>query len=105
MYFFGLLWWLSGKEFACNTEDVGSIPGSRRSPGEENGNPFQYFCLGNLMDRGAWWAIAHKLAVAHGTELDMTERLNKKQALQCPYKFICQLWLNKAEKKSLNIIL
>ena len=51
------------------------------------------------MDRGAWWAIAHKLAVAHGTELDMTERLNKKQALQCPYKFICQLWLNKAEKK------
>ena len=105
MYFFGLLWGLSGKEFACNTEDVGSIPGSRRSPGEENGNPFQYFCLGNLMDRGAWWAIAHKLAVAHGTELDMTERLNKKQALQCPYKFICQLWLNKAEKKSLNIIL
>ena len=38
---------------------MGSIPGSRRSPGGENGNPLQYFCLGNPMDRGAWWATAH----------------------------------------------
>ena len=39
--------------------DPGSIPGSRRSPGEGNGNPLQYSCLENLMDRGAWWATVH----------------------------------------------
>ena len=41
---------------AEDREDVGSIPGSGRSPGVGNGNPLQYFCLGNPMDRGAWWA-------------------------------------------------
>ena len=45
-----------GKESACNAGDPGSVPGLRRSPGEENGNPFQYSCLQNSMDRGAWWA-------------------------------------------------
>ena len=44
---------------ACNAGDLGSIPGSGRSPGEENGNPFQYSCLENPMDRGAWWAAVH----------------------------------------------
>ena len=39
--------------------DVGSIPGSGRSPGEENGNPLQCSCLENPMDRGAWWVIVH----------------------------------------------
>ena len=39
MSYMGLPWWLSGKESACNAVDVGSIPGSGRSPGEENGNP------------------------------------------------------------------
>ena len=39
--------------------DSGSIPGWGISPGEENGNPFQYSCLKNLMDRGAWWATVH----------------------------------------------
>ena len=42
------------KASACNAGDPGSIPGSGRSPGEENGNPFQYSCLGDSMDRGAW---------------------------------------------------
>ena len=37
--------------------DVGLIPGLERSPGEGNSNPFQYSCLGNAMERGAWWAI------------------------------------------------
>ena len=41
---------------ACNAGDLGSILGSGRSPGEGNGNPFQYSCLENPMDRGAWWA-------------------------------------------------
>ena len=40
--------------------DVGSIPGSEIFPGVENGNPLQYSCLENFMDRGVWWAIVHK---------------------------------------------
>ena len=46
-----------GKESACHTGDLSSIPGSGRSPGEENGNPRQYACLENSMDRGAWQAM------------------------------------------------
>ena len=45
--------WLSGKESTCQAGDVGSIPGLGRSPGEGNGNPVQYSCLGSPMDRGA----------------------------------------------------
>ena len=41
---------------------MGSVPGSGRSPGEGNVNPLQYSCLGNPMDRGAWWAIVHWVA-------------------------------------------
>ena len=47
---------------AGDIEDMGSIPGFERSPGEGNGNPLQYSCLGNPMDRGAWWAIVHGVA-------------------------------------------
>ena len=47
------------KEFTCNEEDVGLIPGSGRSPGEGNGNPLQYSCLENPMDGGAWQATVH----------------------------------------------
>ena len=53
---------LSNKESACNAGDagdVGLIPGSRRSPGGEYGNPLQYFRLGNPTDRGAWRATVH----------------------------------------------
>ena len=42
--------------------DQGSIPGSGRSPGEGNGNLFQYSCLGNAMDRGAWWTTVYGVA-------------------------------------------
>ena len=45
-----------GKEFACNAADLGSMLGSGKSPGEGHGNPLQYSCLENPMDRGAWWA-------------------------------------------------
>ena len=47
---------------ACNAGDPGLIPGSGRSPGEGKGNPLQYFCLENSMDRGGWWAIVHGVA-------------------------------------------
>ena len=50
------------KESACNAGDLGSIPGSGKSPGEGNGNPLQYSCLENPMDRGAWWATVHGVA-------------------------------------------
>ena len=46
----------------ANAEDVGSIPGSGRSPGEGNGNPLQYSCLGNSTDREAWRATVHGVA-------------------------------------------
>ena len=45
------------KESTCHVGDLGSIPGLQRSLGEGNGNPLQYSCLENSMDRGAWWAI------------------------------------------------
>ena len=53
---------------AGDTGDVGSIPGSGRSPGEGNGYPFHYFCLRNPMDKSAWWATVHGVA----KESDMT---------------------------------
>ena len=54
-----------GQESACDagdTGDVGLIPGLGRAPGEENGNPFQYYFLGNPMVGGAWWATVHGAA-------------------------------------------
>ena len=51
-----------GKASTCNAEDLGSIPGSGRSSGDGNGNPLQYSCLENPMDRGAWWATVHGVA-------------------------------------------
>ena len=60
-----------GKESACNAGDPGSISGSGKSSGERNGYPLQYSCLGNSIDRGAWWATVHGYK-----ESDMmTERL------------------------------
>ena len=55
------------KNLPANTGDWGSIPGSGRYPGEGNGNSLQYSCLGNPLDRGAWWAT-----VRVSKELDKT---------------------------------
>ena len=55
----GLPYSSDGKESACNAGDLGSIPGSGRSPVEGNGNPLRYSCLENPMGRGGWQATAH----------------------------------------------
>ena len=47
------------KNLPANAGDVSSIPELGKSPGEGNGNPLQYSCLGNLMDRGAWWLVGY----------------------------------------------
>ena len=63
-----------GKESACNADDLGLIPGSGRSPGEEAGNPLQYSYLENYMDREAWWTTVHGVPKS----LKETERLHDK---------------------------
>ena len=68
-----------GKESACSTGDPSSIPWLGRSPGKGNRKPLRYSCLGNPMDRGAWWATVHRIA-----ESDTTEGLT---LLSCGYFF------------------
>ena len=53
------------KSLTANAGDMGSIPGSGRSPGEGNGNPLQYSCLENPMDEGVWQATVHGVAKSH----------------------------------------
>ena len=60
------------KNLPANAGDVDSVPGSGRSPGQENGNPLQYSCLGNPVDRGAWQTTVHGIA----KESDMTEHIH-----------------------------
>ena len=77
---------------AGDARDLGLIPGSGRSPGEGNGNPLQYSCLENSMERGAWQATVYRVA----TELDTTELLIlhfrawlnvRSRAIHGPYDF------------------
>ena len=65
------------KASACNAGDLGSIPGSGRSPGEGNGTPLQYSCLENPMDGGAWWATVHGVAKSQTQLSDFTHSLTK----------------------------
>ena len=60
------------KMSAYNAGDLGSIPGSGRSPGEGNGNPLQYSCLENPMDGGAWRATVHGVAKSRTQLSDFT---------------------------------
>ena len=64
-----------GKVSAYNAGDLGSIPGSGRSPGEGNGNPLQYSCLENPMNGRAWWATVHGVAESDTTSLSHTSKV------------------------------
>ena len=64
-----------GKESACNAEDLGSAPGSGRSPGDGNGYPLQYSCLENFMDRGAWRATVRGAAKSRTTLMSLLASL------------------------------
>ena len=67
-----------GKEYACSARDTGSIPGWERSTGEENGSPNKYSCLENLLDRGTWQAIVHRIArVGHNLATKPPPTLSK----------------------------
>ena len=71
----GKPWWLRGKESAFSAGNADLISGLQRFPGEGNGNPLQYSCLGNTRDRGARQAIIHGVA----KNQDTTQRLNNKE--------------------------
>ena len=80
---FGLPRWLSGKAFACNARDLGSVPGLGRSPGEGNRNPLLYSCLGNPIDSGTWRATVHGVAESDMTELLSTSNHNTYTTVVC----------------------
>ena len=90
----GLPWWLSSKESTGNAEDVGdmgSIPGSGRSPGGGHGNPLQDSCLENPMDGGAWRATVHRVAKS-GTQLKrLSTHTYSQQAVKLGFDQICLL--------------
>ena len=69
LYSLGLSMWVSGKQSSCQARDATLIPGSGRSPGEDNGNPVLYSCLRNPVDRATWQPIAHGVA----KDLDTTQ--------------------------------
>ena len=66
-----------GKTSTCNAGDLGSIPGSGRSPGEGNGNSLQYSCQENPMDRRAWWATVHGVAKSQTRLSDSHTNISK----------------------------
>ena len=69
------------KNLPANAVDVGSIPGSGRSPRVRSGNSLQYSCLGNAIDRGGWWTPVHGVT----KESDMTQQLNNNFLVNSPH--------------------
>ena len=77
---------------AGDVRDTGSVPGSRRSPGEGNGDPLQYSCLENLMDRGTWRAMVHKVAKSQTRlkQLSLNECFRKQSEKKLLNESICE---------------
>ena len=84
-----LPWRLIVKNPPANAGDMGSISGSERSPKERNGNPLQYSCLGNPMDRGAYHSWGHK-RVGH----DLATRQQKQKLFFTVVSFCCTTWIS-----------
>ena len=82
-----------GKESACSVGDPGSVSGSGRSPGVGNGNSFQYSCLKNYIDRGAW------RATVHGVTKSRTQQVTNTQMDLIQVKDLGKLWLIKGFNK------
>ena len=81
--------WLCGKNPPANAGDVGLIPGLGSYPGERNGNPHQYSCLGNPMDRGAWWTTVHGVAKSQ-TQLSNWVCMHSLWVNDLNYPFSCK---------------
>ena len=78
----------SGKESSCNAKSADPIPGMGRSPEGGHGNPLQYSCLENPMDRRDWQAIVQRAAESDATEV--TEHAHRSQKMSCAAR--CLLW-------------
>ena len=81
------------KNLPTNARDLGSIPGSGRSPKEGNGNPLQYSCLGNPMDRGSWWATVLGVAESGTTEHTHTHEMGMKTTGKKHVKELARFWV------------
>ena len=85
----------NGKEFVCNAGDLGSVPGSGRSPEEGNGYPLQYSCLENPRDGRAWWAAIYGVTQSR-TQL---KRLSSSSSSM----YGCESWtIKKAEPRRID---
>ena len=92
-----------GKESACNAGDSGSVPRLGRSPGEANGNPAQYSCLENSMDRGLWCVEVHGVAKSQ-TQLCNFRFTHENFNKQICYKTVSPTNKNKQKKKRKNYL-
>ena len=82
------------KASACNAGDLGSISVLGRSPGEGNGNPLQYSCLENPMDREAWWATVHGVAKNRTQLLELVKLLSPVRLFATPWTVAYQASLS-----------
>ena len=94
-----------GKESACKAGDQGSIPGSGRSPEEGNGNPLEYSCLENSIDRGAWWATVHGVTKSQTRLSDNTQSFNYWQIFNLSLVSLFSIVRSSAISNALNIFL
>ena len=105
LWVFNLFYDSDGKESAHNSGDLSSIPGSGRSPGEWNGDVFQYSCLGNSMDRGAWQPIVYGVTKSW-THLSHRRELNHiNNEMKPPFNFHIYVFVHKIENEKGELIL